>query len=729
LSKLKLLIVFASIFLLTNGLVKSQDSTFILNTGKTEEYFQTYLGNGHFSITSSQLGLLPTESYMIKYYDHAKNDIPRIAALPEWNEINYYDGVGWLNGIDINSEKIIEYTQTLDMWNGLLRTSFTRKDSELRSTKIDVTTFVSRSNKNLAVIRLELTPNFSDMIKLKFPIKERERPNRFDLEILKEAPASEEGKFPKFWYPGFSEIIKIDGSKNDFGGEVSALIQSEGRHTKAAIGLLVFYEPIDKGTEIFVNKESSSADIEIRLNAVKGKKYIFYKLVSVVPQSKKETDLRTEVLNILRDSKKLGYEQLYKNHCESWHELWATDIVIEGDTELQKIIHSMIFYLLGSADRFTEFGIPPMGLSSSGYFGHIFWDSDIYMMPALLLMHPQIAQSLVAFRGKTLPAAINNSDKNNFDGAMYPWESDEIGNETTPFFAYQNALKENHIIGDVAFAQWQYFCATRDTNYLRTTGAEIIRATANFWVSRSSYNNAKNAYEIRDVISVSETGRLVTNETYTNAVAKINLDLAIKVSELFNMDINPKWKEIRDGLFIPFDKDNLFHPSFEGAKQYGNVNVFWSSIVNLLAYPLQVEMNDTVKMNDLKYAVSSLTRNGAGAMMGSNFLPIIAAELEDEDMMNFTIEKTLKGYLRPPFNVLSETHNNVSVNFLTGAGAFLQQVIYGYTGLRITDHGVIPKYKPLLPNGIKKLTLRNFTLNGEKYDIVVSNGKIEKYKK
>ena len=79
--------------------------------------------------------------------------------------------------------------------------------------------------------------------------------------------------------------------------------------------------------------------------------------------------------------------------------------MIDGDPELQRVVRSMLFYLLCSADSGTAMGIPPMGLSSGGYYGHVFWDSDTWMFPALVLTHPDVARSMVAFRARTLPAA------------------------------------------------------------------------------------------------------------------------------------------------------------------------------------------------------------------------------------------------------------------------------------------------------------------------------------
>ncbi|KAB2846753.1 MAG: hypothetical protein F9K45_01210, partial [Melioribacteraceae bacterium] len=104
--------------------ITAQDSSFVLKTGKVKTYYPTYTGNGHFSISSSQLGTQPTESYMINFYDEGTDDIPRIAALPEWNEINYFNGKKWINDVDINSEEITNYKQTLNMYGGYLETAY-----------------------------------------------------------------------------------------------------------------------------------------------------------------------------------------------------------------------------------------------------------------------------------------------------------------------------------------------------------------------------------------------------------------------------------------------------------------------------------------------------------------------------------------------------------------------------------------------------------------------------
>ena len=465
-------------------------------------------------------------------------------------------------------------------------------------------------------------------------------------------------------------------------------------------------------------KDKKSCSFEIEFNVEKNKKYSLEKFVSVV-SSKETTQYNQKSMRVLKLIKSKGYDELYTENKKEWSKIWNTDIIIKGNDDLQKIVHSDIFYLICSIRKGTDFSIAPMGLATCGYFGHIFWDADTYMFPPLLFMHPGMAKSMVQFRFKTLKNAEKNAALNKLKGAMYPWESDEIGEESTPHFAYQNALGENHIVGDVTLAQWQYFLATEDTAWLREYGSKVISATADFWASRVNYNKEKDIYEIGNVVSVSEGLTDLSNETYTNSIAKINLELAVKTAKLLGTKVNPKWVDVGKKMFIPYNAKEEFHPVYGNAKASEGATELWSSVTPLLNYPLQIKMNDNTRRNDFMHAVESLKQNGAGANMGTNFLPIIAAEFKLDSLFNWIIKETLKGYLRPPFNVLAETHDNNSINFITGAGSFLQQVIFGYSGLRLTEQGLVKKYDPMLPRGVSEMVLKNFIIRGKKYNIIV----------
>ncbi len=108
-------------------------------------------------------------------------------------------------------------------------------------------------------------------------------------------------------------------------------------------------------------------------------------------------------------------------------------------------------------------------------------------------------------------------------------------------------------------------------------------------------------------------------------------------------------------------------------------------------------------------------------MMGSTLLSVGAAELGDRAMMDSLLPRSYREHLKGPFLMLSETPTNDAVDFLTGAGGFLQQVIYGYTGLRFSSKGVVPKFAPVLPSSVKRLVLRNVSIGGKRCDVVVDS--------
>jgi len=168
-------------------------------------------------------------------------------------------------------------------------------------------------------------------------------------------------------------------------------------------------------------------------------------------------------------------------------------------------------------------------------------------------------------------------------------------------------------------------------------------------------------------------------------------------------------------LVIPFDSTKQYHPTYEGAKpesEGGNMP--------LLTFPLEMAMSDSVSFNDLNHALRLLAQQGAGGMMTITLYPIIAAELGQRKLIDsLLVRRVYEQYPHGPFLVLSETPRNQSVNFLTGAGGFLQQFIYGYTGLRLTEKGLVPKFKPILPSSIRRLTLRNVQSRGKRYDVIV----------
>lgn len=668
-----------------------------------------YLGNGRFSLTGSPRGTEPSLSFIAGVFERGEDDIPRITALPAWNEIDIDVGDGWLNGRSLVSE-LVGYQQSLDIRRGVLRTSYT-VGSGPGATDVAVSAYVSRADSLLGVVELALTPRADGPVGLRFPLRSWPPSRRMPLARLELLPEGTSNRVT--WYPGHVAPAEREVELLPNGARLLLTGRVAGSPLEVAEAAVVRWPVELRGVDARRQVDADGAAVELRFDAEGGRTYVFHKIVAVAALDSAAADVARAAAE---EAAAAGPVRLLSDHVRAWDALWRTDIVIDGDPELQRVARSMLYHLLSSLREGQDHSVGPMGLSSGGYYGHVFWDADTWIFAPLLVLHPELARSIVRFRARTLPAAVENARLNGYRGAMYPWEAGGAGEETTPRFAWQNALKEIHVNGDVALAQWQYFQATGDTAFLREHGYPVLRATADFWMSRVRPNGS-GGFDIPDVVSVAEDEIGVANETYTNAVARLNLELAARAAELLGEPVDPAWRDVASRIVIPYDSAHAYHPTYEGAPEET-----LGSVVTLLSYPLRVPMSDEAKANNLRHAIEGLSRRGRGAMMTVTLYAVLAAELGDRALMDELVPQSWRGYVHPPFDVLSETPDNDAYNFITGAGGFLHQVLFGWTGLRLTDDGLEALHPPMLPSGVRRLELRNLTVRGGQVDAIVDGG-------
>ena len=391
-----------------------------------------------------------------------------------------------------------------------------------------------------------------------------------------------------------------------------------------------------------------------------------------------------------------GRDRLLQRHREAWQDLWKSDIVIEGDAQSQQDIHSMLYHLYSFTREGTALSPSPMGLSGLGYNGHVFWDTELWMYPALLVMRPEIARSLVEYRYQRLEAAKRNAFSKGYRGAMFPWESAETGVEETPVWALSGPF-EQHITACVAIAAWNYYRVTQDKQWLRERGWPLLKETAEFWSSRVE-RKGPGRYEINNVVAADEWAENVNNNAFTNAAAKANLQFATQAAQLLGMPVNPDWMEVAKNIPILKMENGVTreHETYkgEGIKQ---------ADVNLLAYPLK-EVTDPRQIRaDLEYYSQRVPDEGTPAMTQAVFT-LLYARLGDADKALHWFRDSYLPNLNPPFRVIAETKGGTNPYFATGAGGVLQSVLMGFGGLEITDTG-LTQLKGILPKPWKSLTL------------------------
>ena len=391
-----------------------------------------------------------------------------------------------------------------------------------------------------------------------------------------------------------------------------------------------------------------------------------------------------------------GKERLINFHNNAWDELWKSDININGDAQAQQDVHSMLYHLYSFVREGTSLSPSPMGLSGLGYNGHVFWDADLWMFPALLVLHPELAKSVIDYRYERLEAAKQNAFANGYKGAMYPWESAGTGVEETPVWALSGPF-EHHISADVALAAWSYYCVTQDKTWLKEKGWPILSATADFWASRVERNGAGH-YDIKNVVAADEWAENVDNNAFTNAAAKANLQNATEAAKILGIAPNADWMNVANNIPI-LKLDNGVtkeHAAYhgEGIKQ---------ADVNLLAYPLK-EITDVAQIKkDLSYYETRVPNEGTPAMTQAVFALLYARLGNGEKAYHF-FKDAYEPNLNPPFRVIAETKGGTNPYFATGAGGIVQSLLMGFGGLEITPKGII-QIKSKLPANWKSLEL------------------------
>jgi trehalose/maltose hydrolase-like predicted phosphorylase len=391
-----------------------------------------------------------------------------------------------------------------------------------------------------------------------------------------------------------------------------------------------------------------------------------------------------------------GRDRLLSFHQKAWDELWKSDITIDGAPQDQQDVHSMLYHLYSFTREGTALSPSPMGLSGLGYNGHVFWDTELWMYPALLVMRPEIAKSLVEYRFQRLDAARRNAFSKGFKGAMFPWESAGTGVEETPVWALSGPF-EQHITGCVAIAAWNYYCVTQDKVWLREKGWPILQATADFWASRVERNGAGH-YDIKNVVAADEWAENVDNNAFTNAAARANLNYATQAAKLLGITADPDWMQVANNIPIlqMADGTTKEHATYngEGIKQ---------ADVNLLAYPLKEVTDPKRVLQDLEYYSKRVPNEGTPAMTQGVFA-LLYARQGDAAKSYYWFKDAFVPNLLPPFRVIAETKGGTNPYFATGAGGILQAVLMGFAGLEITPTG-IAQIKTVIPKEWKGLTI------------------------
>ncbi len=273
---------------------------------------------------------------------------------------------------------------------------------------------------------------------------------------------------------------------------------------------------------------------------------------------------------LLDHLKKTGFEQLLAEHRVAWVQRWHDACVwIPDDPQAQLAARFALFHLWNNVATRGEAAVGARGLTGPGYAGHVFWDADMFVLPAMTSMSPRAARAMLEYRIRRLPQARTIARLQGMDGARFPWESAADGYDVTPTSGCANeqwipiltGQLEEHIVADVAWAACHYADWTGDLTFLTGPGRALVTDTARYWASRSLTDERGRAH-IRHVIGPDEYHEDVDDNAYTNLLARWNLRRGATLTS--SPEEAAKWQLLADTLVDGYDPATCRHEQFEG---------------------------------------------------------------------------------------------------------------------------------------------------------------------
>jgi trehalose/maltose hydrolase-like predicted phosphorylase len=436
-----------------------------------------------------------------------------------------------------------------------------------------------------------------------------------------------------------------------------------------------------------------------------------------------------DALRGLEDAQGAGFERLLAEHRRRWAARWETaDIRIEGDDELQRLVRFALFHLMSSSAEAGEAAVGARGLTGPAYRGHVFWDSDVFVLPFLAATHPPAARAMLEYRLRRLDAARAAAAALGRAGARFPWESAHDGVDVTPSHAHDHSGRvvairtgelEEHITADVAWAAGCYVDWSGDTDFVAGAGVELFVETARYWASRIRVDRDGRGH-IYGVVGPDEYHEPVDDNAFTNVLVRWNLRRAAAWAKGFvSQQERHAWLALADDLVDGYDPETQLYEQFAGFNRLEPIIV-----ADIAHRPIAA---DLLLGHERTRAAQVLKQ--ADVLMLHHLVPEELASGSLESNLSFYEPRTAHGSsLSPAVHaaLLARTGRfgpalealrlscRIDVDDLTGStagglhlatmGGVWQALVYGFAGVRATASGL--DVDPRLPEAWDALELR-----------------------
>ena len=283
------------------------------------------------------------------------------------------------------------------------------------------------------------------------------------------------------------------------------------------------------------------------------------------------------------------FDAAKERHIEAYSRKRAEAYIeVLGNEEADFAIHYSVYHLLALGDSKRARGIPARGVSGQTYKGAVFWDQEIFLLPFFVLTDPSVARRLLEYRIDGLPGAKDKAKEFGYDGAFYAWESQERGKEACSKYNVTDPItgapvrtyfseRQIHISADIPHAFSQYYKTTGDFSIFQEGGAEVIVECARFFLSFAK-KRPDGYYHLENVIGPDEYHEKVSDNAFTNYMAKETVDLAIEMMARFpdrfpDSSLSERLLDFQRRLYLPKPNEEGLIEQFQGYFDLEDVRV------------------------------------------------------------------------------------------------------------------------------------------------------------
>lgn len=687
-------------------------------------------------------------TYLAGVYDHHDSSVIDLVNVPTWLPVTVRVAG---QKLDVQNSNIVEHSRTLDLQTGVLYRSTVFEDKNGHVTKIATARFCSFHDQHLACIKIEITPeNHDSEITIEAAI-EGERYNLDRLPAYKEKPAFHtEIQWQKWAKSRHLKITDIQAATD------AVYLEAVTLDTDIVIGTASTFKSVKSDGRADATGDYECVGQKLTIQSKRGQTHSFEKFASIyTSRDMARNEVNSQCLAGVNTAAKIGFDKCLANNAKAWRQKWdSCDCVIKGDAEATRAVRFNIYHMLITAnENDPRANIGAKSMSGEGYKGHVFWDTEIFLLPFYIFTQPNTAKALLLYRYNTLQGALENAKSNGYAGAQYPWESADTGLETTPKWTPDGVNRiwtgeeEIHITSCVAYGVLSYASITGDWEFMRDNGAEILYQTSRYWASRLEFNKEENRYELTQVIGPDEFHEHIDNNTFTNRMAQWHLvqtaRIFKKMSEgypdqhkdlMFKLNLTASevqgWQDIADKIYIPFDPTRNLIEQFSGYFDLEDLALGELDENGMPRYPKghnHFTLNDTMILKQpdvvmLTYLLPDEFSDGVKAanfdfyeqrtMHKSSLSPavhcIMGIEVGD-------YSSALRYFERSAYVDLANNQGNTQDGIhIASSGGTWQSIVCGFGGLRVKNGKMT--FKPWLPPSWDEIDFKVFW-QGDKVSI------------